>query len=201
MRATRSARKRNAGITAMRLERLHRQASADLLSYLARRSSSPEDAADMLAEVFLVAWRRIKQIPAEDSAARMWMFVVARNVHANWRRGIRRRSALADELRSAIATGSFAGAYPVGTADGDVRDAVAALPPNQRELVMLVHWEGFTVVEAAQILRLRESTARGRYQRAKTQLRARLQEPRDPSSVPAASPPSGGMPITYESRS
>ncbi|MCS5717758.1 ECF-type sigma factor [Herbiconiux sp. CPCC 205763] len=56
----------------------------------------------------------------------------------------------------------------------DVRASVQALPDGQRELVMLIHWEGFTLPEAARIVGIRESTARGRYQRARITLHAHL---------------------------
>jgi RNA polymerase sigma-70 factor (ECF subfamily) len=55
-----------------------------------------------------------------------------------------------------------------------VRDAVLRLHNAQRELVMLVHWDGFTLVEAAEILRLNPSTARSRYAAAREVLRQAL---------------------------
>ena len=55
-----------------------------------------------------------------------------------------------------------------------VRDAVLRLPAPQRELVMLVHWDGFTIAEAAEILRVNASTARSRYAAAKATLHALL---------------------------
>ncbi|MBC7443530.1 MAG: RNA polymerase sigma factor [Ramlibacter sp.] len=165
---------------AERLRRLHESTATDLLSYLARRTLSAEDAADLLAEAFLVAWRRIGQIPKENEASRMWMFVVARNVLTNWRRGTHRRIALADELRTSIRTAIV---EPPDT-DNEVRDAVNALPAKGRDLVMLVHWDGFTIVQAAQLLHISESTARGRYQRAKAALRIAL-EPATDDRLPA----------------
>lgn len=44
----------------------------------------------------------------------------------------------------------------------EVRDAVARLPEVQRELVMLIHWDGLSIVEAAGVLGLNASTARSR---------------------------------------
>ena len=52
-----------------------------------------------------------------------------------------------------------------------VRDAVAHLPDHLRELVQLVHWDGFTVTEAAHILGLSPSTTRSQYGSAKSHLR------------------------------
>ena len=71
----------------------------DLLSYLERRVADRADAADLLAETFLIAWRRVDAIPADDQEARMWLYGVARNVLANPRRGVRRSSEMAGRLR------------------------------------------------------------------------------------------------------
>jgi len=164
-----------------KLAELHERLAPDLLRYLERRVPTVEDAADLLAETFLTAWRRLAKLPESDEEARMWMFVTARNVSNNWRRGNQRRSDLANLLRDELTrTGSTTG--PVTSEVLDVRAAVSALPDDLREIVMLVHWDGFTVPEAARIARIRESTARGRYQRARARLKAALDD-----AVPAPS--------------
>jgi DNA-directed RNA polymerase specialized sigma24 family protein len=50
-------------------ERLFRETRADLLAYTVRRSQSVEDAADVLAETYLVAWRKLEVIPTGEGAA------------------------------------------------------------------------------------------------------------------------------------
>jgi hypothetical protein len=41
--------------------------------YALRRTLSPDDAADILAETFLVAWRKLDQVPSGPDA-RLWLF-------------------------------------------------------------------------------------------------------------------------------
>lgn len=65
-------------------------------------------------------------------------------------------------------------AAPAADDGGDVRDAIARLTPELAEIVQLVHWDGFTLAEAAIIMDCPASTARARYARAKEQLRAML---------------------------
>ncbi|WP_448811732.1 RNA polymerase sigma factor [Agromyces bauzanensis] len=145
----------------------------DLLSYFGRRVPVPADAADLLGETFLVATRRSRQLPTNEEEARMWLFGIARRVLANAARGASRRHRLTARLREHLAT------LPLEAPNDQalqVRAALDAIPANQSELVRLVLWEGFTVPQAAQILGLSESTARGRYQRARTNLRAHLHE-------------------------
>ena len=70
-----------------------------VLGYLTRRTEPVQDAADLTAEVFVVAWRRLDAVPGEPSQARAWLLGTARGVLANHRRGAVRRSQLADRLR------------------------------------------------------------------------------------------------------
>jgi RNA polymerase sigma-70 factor (ECF subfamily) len=58
---------------------LYDQTNADLLAFLLRRCPTPEDAADCLAETYLVAWSKRDRIPGGIDA-RPWLFGVARNV-------------------------------------------------------------------------------------------------------------------------
>jgi len=145
----------------------------DLLAYFERRAAR-DDAADLLAEVMLTVWRRADQLPADPVRARMWLFVTARNVLANAERSSRRRWRLANRLR--VMLGSPTPSSPASDPGegAEVRDAIARLSPELAELVRLVHWDGLTLAEAAEVMEIPASTARGRYQRAKQELRAAL---------------------------
>lgn len=143
----------------------------DLLRYLERRLGR-EDAADALAEVMVSAWRRSDSMPTDVEQSRMWMFGIARNVLANTVRGERRRSRLGDRLRAVLVAAPQVG---VPSDDGiELRDAIARLPADQAELVRLVHWEGFSIAAAGEILGVPASTARTRYQKARNDLRQAL---------------------------
>lgn len=150
------------------------ESADDLLTYLERRVIPRDDAADLLNETLLQAWRRIDAFPAHDpTRQRMWLFTIAANVLANHHRSRRRRSALTERLRLNLATASPA---PDIAETNAIRDAVLQLHTAQRELVMLIHWDGFTIVEAAELLGLNASTARTRYSAARTVLREALTE-------------------------
>ena len=150
--------------------------SVDLLAYL-RRRSDVDDAPDLLGETFVVAWRRVDDLPDDPERARMWLFGVARGVLRNHHRGWQRRWALADRLRGHAALSVTA---PPADEHLEVRDAIARLDPDLAEIVRLVHWDGFSLVDAAEVVGIPASTARGRYQRAKEQLRVAL----DVAAVP-----------------
>ncbi len=156
-----------------RLDALIRANASDILAYLERRIDPRADAADVLSETFIVAWKKERQAPTDEIGGRMWLFAIARNILLNARRSTRRRLAATDRLRLELAqtpTGRGADAAdPL-----DVRGAVTQLPIDLRELVELVHWDGFSISDAAQITGISASTARSRYASAKERLRTVL---------------------------
>jgi len=152
------------------------ETNADDLLAFAERRVGRDDAPDALAEVMLVAWRRGRDLPADPAQARMWLFGIARGIVANARRGQVRRSRLVGRLR-ALTTGPPAQGAPADRGV-EVRDAIERLDPDLAEIVQLVHWEGFTLAEAATVLALPPSTVRSRYARARALLHEALQPTR-----------------------
>lgn len=156
--------------------------AADLMAYLVRRTLNHDDAADLLGETALTAWKRVAVMPVDPVRGRMWLFVTARHKLANHQRKKasqdRVTSSLTDDLRHTPSP-------QVSPSDDrmDVHNAVRALPPKLREVVQLVHWDGFTLAEVSAILRLPASTARTRYARAIGLLRETLGE-YDPRHLP-----------------
>ncbi len=158
------------------LRALQKEHGPSLLAYFARRIDPPADAAVLLNELLEIVWRRASSAPAEPQELRMWMFGIARNLVLSQRRGWRRRAALAERLRDTLATQE---PEVRDERHAMVRQAVQALPEVQRELVRLVHWDGFTLTEAAQITGVTASTARSRYQLARRRLARKLKATTD----------------------
>lgn len=142
----------------------------DLLRYLERRVHVPADAADLLSDTMLHAWRRAEHCPDDRQRRRMWLFTIAANVLANHRRSSKRRLRLASRLREHFTSE----VTPDHAERSAVRDAVLRLHDTHRELVMLIHWDGLTITEAAELLGLNASTARSRYAAARSTLRDAL---------------------------
>jgi RNA polymerase sigma-70 factor (ECF subfamily) len=120
-----------------------------LLGYALRRCQSPDDAADVVAETFTVAWRRADDLPPVDEA-RLWLYGVARRVVANHLRGERRHSIKTAMLRDELA--SAPAAAPARLEDTPVAQAFGKLPDGDRELLALVAWEGLGNAEIAKVL-------------------------------------------------
>jgi RNA polymerase sigma-70 factor (ECF subfamily) len=165
-----------------RFERLYRAHTNAVMLYALRRTS-PADAADVHSEVFLVAWRRLDEVPEE--AGLPWLYGVARRVLANQRRGQRRQSDLADHLRAHAPQPVTPDASTVD--DLPLLAAMETLSEEDREVLRLVAWEDLAPREAARVLGCRPATCRVRLHRARRRLAGALTQ-----TAPETSPTSLG---------
>lgn len=156
-----------------RLASVYHRHSGAVSAYALRRCSA-EDAAEVVAETFVVAWRRLDDIP-DEPATKAWLLGVARRVLSNQRRGIRRRGELARKAATYLAPRFHD--VPVFEQSGEVRTVVAAmqqLPVKDRELLMLVAWEELTPLEIAVVLGVSSAVVRKRLFRARRRLADQL---------------------------
>lgn len=161
-----------------RLAALAADVADDLLGYFLRRIPSPEDAADLLGDTLLALAAGADRIPDDAEDARRWAFGVARRTLLAGRRRHVQRAQRDEHRRAALRAAAIDAAGHPGSerdlARRAVRDAVRSLPHRDRELLMLVHWDGFSLQEAALHLGIRASTASTRHARAKAALRSVL---------------------------
>lgn len=150
-----------------RLDELFEDYKRDIASYCRWRTGSQADAEDAVAEVFLVAWRKIELIP-EGDGARAWLYAAARRVTANNRRSRRRRNALVERVTNER---SFELSHGMATEETVVHEALAMLSEQDREMLLLVEWEGIRPAELGEVLGCQEVTARGRLHRARARFR------------------------------
>jgi RNA polymerase sigma-70 factor (ECF subfamily) len=134
-----------------------------ILGYALRRAGGDE-AADVVAETFLVAWRRLEEIPT-GMEARLWLYAVARRVIANHERSQRRRERLSERVGAQFAASVEADAVPSGASAAAV--AFGRLRPDERELLALVAWEGLDAREVASVCRCSRNAVRIRLHRAR----------------------------------
>ncbi len=143
---------------------------------------------DAVAETFIVAWRRIDEVPPGREAL-LWLYRVAYRVvgHA-WRSDGRRRR-LGERLESEPNMPSTA-PDDVVVADDEVRRIGAALDllkPSDAEILRLAGWEGLTPHDLSQVLDVRPNTASQRLARARKHLARRVDAlDRDPVRSPVA---------------
>jgi RNA polymerase sigma-70 factor (ECF subfamily) len=158
-----------------RFERLYADTRGDLLAYALRRAATPEDAADVLSETYLIAWRKLEKIPP-GAEARLWLFGVARNVLL---RGAERHRA-GDALVERLAREVREAAEPEPPSVDDrarrtVQAALATLSERDREIITLTAWEGLTPREIAAVTGMPTNLVRVRLHRARSRLSSRLE--------------------------
>ena len=144
-------------------ERLYREHCSAVRAYVRRRQTGDE-VDEALAEVWLVAWRRRRVMPAEPLP---WLYGTARRVLANQRRGRTRRLALAARLTPAVPE-------PPALADGELGAALARLGPADREALLLTAWEGLDATAAAQVMGCSVPAFQSRLRRARQRLQREL---------------------------
>jgi len=150
-------------------EALHRDHHRAVLAYARRRVPAGE-ADDVVAETFTTAWRNLQRVPTEPLP---WLLGVARNVILHQRRAHARRDALAQRLGEEASRIS-PNTEPV---DHDVLRALAGLAEPDREILMLVCWDGRSVKEAARIMGTTHTAARARLHRARRRLADAMARP------------------------
>ena len=148
-----------------------RRHEAAVHAFLARRAGR-QAADDLLGEVWVRAFGGRGGFNPAHSDARPWLYGIARNVlRAHWRtwRAADRAGAVEavdpwddviDRLDSAAAARTR-----------EMVGAVRALPPEEREVLLLVAWEQLTPAQAALVLGIPPGTARSRLHRARAALR------------------------------
>jgi RNA polymerase sigma factor (sigma-70 family) len=186
-----------------------------ILAYAVRRVAPAEDAADVVADVFTTAWRRIDQVPGAP-ADRLWLYGVAQRVVAGRRRSARRLFHLTARLRADAGTWPLGqpgpgqpgpgqpGSGQLGLDQPGLRDAmsdrvVAALDRlsgREREAVQLVLWEELSHADAAQVLGCSANAVAIRVHRAKTRLRRELSATERPATRRAGTEPGTELPGT-----
>ncbi|WP_433251644.1 RNA polymerase sigma factor [Streptosporangium sp. CA-135522] len=157
-----------------RFEAVYRETYGQITAYAARRCDSPQDAADVVAETFTVAWRRMDELPAGEEAT-PWLYGVARRVLANHRRGEVRRQARSIELDAEMA--DLYGESPdSGVELKAITQVFRTLTDDDRELLSLVAWEGLDREQIATTLGLSRNAVRIRLHRARKRFSRALAE-------------------------
>lgn len=132
-----------------------------------RRRTDAHTAADCVAEIFLVAWRRLDDVPSDD-AARAWLYGVARKTLANVFRGDKRRRRLMTRLRDTAPLENPETEVLVVRREQDemMLAALGRLRPQDQELLRLAWWEELPHIEIAVLFGCSEDALNHRIHRA-----------------------------------
>ena len=153
--------------------RVYERHAPAIAAYALRRAAAA-DAADVVADTFLVAWRRHDELPDEPNTL-PWLYGVARRVLANQRRSRDRRTRLHERLRADFIEFDARDERIDDTAEfRRVATALHTLSETDAELLRLTAWEGLSPTELATAMQLEPTAVRQRLRRARQRLKHRL---------------------------
>lgn len=162
-----------------RFTRLFDENYEHVYRFALRRCGDPTAAEDVASDVFLAAWRHIAVLPAEPLT---WLYGTARGVLANRRRGAQRSDALEKKIRNELAVEAQPG-EPTGP--DKILHALARLPDEEREVLLLVAWEGLDRQQAAEVLGCSCAAFATRLHRARRRLESEMAVRRPPEGISA----------------
>lgn len=150
-------------------ERIYNLLVDDLYSYLRGQCRNETVAEDLVANVFLKAWRSAKGYRPSSHTFRRWIFTIARNeVRDYWRAS--QRTLPMVEFDISDERHPEAESDPVETRRL-VQQALATLTEEQRQVVVLRYFSNKSHEEIATILGKREGAVRAQLMRALRQMR------------------------------
>lgn len=148
-----------------------------LVAYCRRRVDA-QAVDDLVADVFLAAWRRINDAPPVDEAL-PWLYRIAYNTTGNHWRGRDRRRRLTQRLAGLRPSNSR---HPV-THQIESREELAhivevagSLRFGDIEVLRLAYWEELSVSEIGEVVGVSANTAKQRLRRARTRLKDAYEE-------------------------
>jgi RNA polymerase sigma-70 factor (ECF subfamily) len=154
-----------------------------LFGFLVRLSGRRDVAEDLLEETWLRLVARAGDL-RDDTRLGPWLYTVARNLHASWRRS---RALEAEKVATltpcwpepARGESPFEAAARSET-ERRLEGALSRLPARDREVLLLVAGEGLTPAAAATVCGVSAEALRKRLQRARERLEAEMAETGDP---------------------
>ena len=158
-----------------RFARLYEANRRPVLAYAVRRPTSRDDAADVVAETFLVAWRHLAEVP-EGETSLLCLYGAARGVLANLNRRAKRDWHLLEQVGREQRDTASRSPAPSHDAALLAVEGMAGLSCEDREILMLSAWEGLSSAQLGCVLDCSPTAARIRLYRARARLRVRTGE-------------------------
>ena len=159
----------------------------DAVYRYARRRVGPDHADDVASEAFAVAWRRAERVPPGRELP--WLYACARRITLAHLRADRRQGVIAESLGRRQGDSVHADDADRVIERSGALEALSRLTELERELVMLVTWEGLDCRQAAAVIGCAHVTARARLHRARKRLTAHLAPGTVPTEPERTRPP------------
>jgi RNA polymerase sigma-70 factor (ECF subfamily) len=178
-----------ADVAAARAERaafatLYRRYLDRVYGYCFYQLGDHHDAEDATERTFMAALRGLDRFEDRGSTFRAWLFRIARNTVANAHRSRRRRRTepLPDSFERPAPNADPAGLVALADELHAVRHAIAEMPDDRRQVIVLRFVDGLSSAEVAEVLDRSPGAVRVLLHRALRDLAARLA--RSPEELP-----------------
>jgi RNA polymerase sigma factor (sigma-70 family) len=152
--------------------------AGEIHRYVARRLG-PQSAADVVSEVFLAAFRNRGRYHADRLDARPWLYGIATNMISQQLRAEGRRARLLTAVPAPPSTefpfDDISDRMAAERLRPVLRDVLAGLSPDDRELVLLVAWAELTYGQTAEALGIPVGTVRSRLHRVRAKVRRAIE--------------------------
>ena len=185
---------------ATRFEAIFGATHSRVLAYALRRAEDPDSAEEAVSETFLIAWRRLEVVPAEQPLP--WLLGTARRVLANQRRSAKRRAPDGPHAHlGSVEVRDPSPPIPEGLAEREAfAAAFAALGDRDREVLSLIAWDGLQAREAAEVMGCTAAAFSIRLHRARRRLLKELEASGHSLGERSMQPPLVERPGTTEAR-
>lgn len=157
-------------------DRLYSDHARPLLAFLTYRTGNPAEAEDLVADTFERVLRSRAPFDPRRASKKTWIYTIALNLL----RDRARRATVSLRAQTLLSGESSAAPDPgIGLVEtrAELADALAALSPEEREVVALRYGADLTVPEIARVTRERLTTVDGRLYRALGKLHDSLSQP------------------------
>jgi RNA polymerase sigma-70 factor (ECF subfamily) len=149
---------------------LYDRTSERIYRLLLKMTANPDDAFDLAQETYLKAFTRISQFDGRSSVA-TWLYRVAVNEALQFLRRAKQKRMKLEEIGLDDHTGS---AIDQSAVKLDVNEALAALTPDDRSVLLLRYQEGLDYRAIAEVMGCAAGTVASRLNRARGRLRGIL---------------------------
>jgi RNA polymerase sigma-70 factor (ECF subfamily) len=171
-----------AGGAVWAMEPLYQRYSRILYSLAYRMVADHQIAEDLLQDAFLAVWRRATSYSSQSGAVRSWLISILHHRTIDYLRGVRRRAILKEATWEEVERDERT-AFPdvweeawKSVRSSQVREALMKLPIQQRMLIELAYFQGWTHSEIAQGCQIPLGTVKARMRLGLAHLRRVLEE-------------------------
>lgn len=162
------------------LSALYERYASRVYGMALQKLADPAEAADVTHDIFVNLWQRSSTFQPARGLLRSWLLTVAHNqIVDTLRREQRAREAYEAIARDPVAVSEVSREDTAASAEQNaeaqlVRRALQTLPPDQREVVVLSYYQGYSQSEISQRLQTPLGTIKSRMRLAMTKLRDEL---------------------------